>query len=72
MSTGTEHYREAERLLDSAEHWLNADTGWQATMPVEERFARRDSDVAAAQAHAILALVVALARLKPPGKGDDR
>lgn len=55
-TSGPFHYDEAEKLLKQADHWLNADTGWMATMSTEERLARRAADLAAAQVHATLAL----------------
>lgn len=69
MATGPEHYREAERLLTEAGKWMNADTGWMAHMPTEERLARRTADLAEAQVHADLAKAAATAmasgRLRP-------
>lgn len=53
--TGPEHYREAERLAKQADTWENADTGWKGQLSVEERIARRMTDLAAAQVHATLA-----------------
>lgn len=54
----TDHFREAERFAASAEEWMDADTGWKATMSTGERIARRANDIQAAQVHAILAQVV--------------
>jgi hypothetical protein len=68
MSTGPDHYREAERLTESADRWLNADAGWMASMSAEERLARRASDLDAAQVHATLALAAATA-MQPSGYG---
>lgn len=59
--TGPEHYREAERLIERADEWLDADYGWMASMPTTERLERRASDLASAQVHATLALAAASA-----------
>jgi hypothetical protein len=66
--SGPEHYREAERLADEAETWANADTGWKGQLTSAERVERRDSDLAAAQVHATLALAAATA--DPYARGD--
>lgn len=63
--TGPEHYVEAERLASSAETWMDADQGWMATLPTEERIARRMADLAAAQVHAALAGAAATALMTP-------
>lgn len=55
MATGPEHYVEAERLLGEADHWLDADIEWEASL------ARRAGDLAAAQVHATLAAAAATA-----------
>lgn len=60
-----EHYAEAGRLLEQADHWLDADTGWKASMSAQERLARRNSDLAAAQAHALLAIAARLSAGSP-------
>ena len=59
--TGPEHYREAERLAEQADEWLDADHGWKASMSTSERLERRAADLAAAQVHATLALAAATA-----------
>jgi hypothetical protein len=61
MATGPEHYREAERLADQADHWMNADTGWKAHLSTEERLARRSADLTAALVQAVLANAAATA-----------
>ena len=61
MATGPEHYREAERLAQLAEGWLDADYGWKGQLRSEERLARRNSDLAAAHVHALLSLAAATA-----------
>jgi hypothetical protein len=61
--TGPDHYREAERLTTQADRVLDADYGWMASLSTEERLARRNSDLAAAQVHATLALTAATALL---------
>lgn len=72
MATGPEHYREAERLLNEAGKWMNADTGWMAHMSTEERLARRTADLAEAQVHADLAKAAASALNRPDGEGMVR
>lgn len=57
--TGPEHYRQAERLIEQADEWPDADLGWKGDLTAAERIARRDSDLAAAQVHATLALAAA-------------
>lgn len=57
--TGPEHYREAERLLRTADEWMDADFGWKAHLSPDERIARRTADLAAAHVHATLALAAA-------------
>jgi hypothetical protein len=57
---GTEHYREAEQLLERANEWLDADSGWRGRL-ADERLRYRDSDTAQAQVHATLALAAATA-----------
>jgi hypothetical protein len=71
MATGPEHYREAERLLERAETWENADTGWKAHLSSEERIARRTADIGTATAHALLAqaAATALSDTHPNGEG---
>jgi hypothetical protein len=59
MATGPEHYREAEKLAAQADEWLNADYGWKGNLTAAERLAYRNSDLAAAQVHATLALAAA-------------
>jgi hypothetical protein len=59
--TGPEHYREAERLIDRADEWLDADDEWMASLPASERVERRTADLATAQVHANLALAAAVA-----------
>jgi hypothetical protein len=59
--TGPEHYRRAEHLLADANEWMNADLGWKANLTPDERLARRNSEIAEAQAHATLALTAATA-----------
>lgn len=56
--TPTEHYAEAERLLEQAVQWDDADTGWRGRLTVEERLRRREADLAAAQVHATLAACI--------------
>jgi hypothetical protein len=56
---GPDHYAEAERLAEQAETWLDAELGWKAALSTDMRIARRDSDNAAAQVHATLALAAA-------------
>ncbi|MFC4910920.1 hypothetical protein [Actinomadura gamaensis] len=60
-----EHYAEAGRLLEQADHWLDADTGWRASLSTAERLAHRDSDLAAAQVHALLAIAARLSAGSP-------
>lgn len=43
-------------LLDEADYWLDADTGWKGKLSGAERLARRNSDLAAAQVNATLAV----------------
>lgn len=45
MATGPEHYRTAERPIDQAGTWMNADTGWKAHLSQEERIALRSACV---------------------------
>lgn len=53
--TGPEHYREAERLLDLADHGAESDDGYRMT-------SEWDADMlAAAQVHATLATAAATA-----------
>jgi hypothetical protein len=59
--TGPEHFLEAERLAAVAETWLNDDQGWKVTLSTTERLQGRDSDLAAAQVHALLANAAATA-----------
>ncbi|WP_405543997.1 hypothetical protein OG478_23035 [Streptomyces phaeochromogenes] len=59
--TGPEHYLKAERLMDQADDWMNADMGWKASLSVNERVARRTADLLAAQVHATLAKTAATA-----------
>lgn len=56
MSSGPEHYAEAERLLEQADEWLS---GEDAPDSFELVHARRAEDLAAAQVHATLALAAA-------------
>jgi hypothetical protein len=57
--TGPWHYREAEVLAGSASKWL---TEWgPVDMTSAERLDRKNSDLAAAQVHATLALAAATA-----------
>lgn len=58
--TGPEHYREAERLLELACH--SKETTYEGANPEADR------DIAAAQAHATLALAAATA-LSAPDRG---
>lgn len=67
--TGPEHYREAERLQTEADKWANADRGWMAQMPTEERISRRMADLADAQVHATLAVAAATALSSVEGAG---
>ena len=59
--TGLEHYREAERLLEEADAWMDVDYGWKANLSADERIARRTADLVAAQVHATLAHTAATA-----------
>lgn len=61
MASSVDHYREAERLREEADHWLNADAGWRANLSSDDRIARRNSDLLAAQVEATLALAAATA-----------
>jgi hypothetical protein len=63
--TGPEHYREAERLIEQADTWMDADHGWRGELSTEERLSRRAADLAAAQVHATLALAASNALLGP-------
>ena len=65
--TGPEHYLEAERLIASAEAWMNADFGWKAHLGHDERIAFKAAELAEAQVHATLALAAATAA---PVTGD--
>lgn len=58
MSSGPEHYAEAEQLLAQADEWLD---GEDAPDSFELVHARRAEDLAAAQVHATLALAAATA-----------
>ena len=69
MASAVDHYREAERLRAAADRWLNADTGWMASMSTDERLARRDSDNQAAQVEATLALAAVMALTGPMAAG---
>jgi hypothetical protein len=70
--TGPEHYAEAERLAAEADEWLNADHGWKAHLSSGERLARRNSDIAAAQVHAILGLTAVVAADSVMRRADRR
>lgn len=59
----TDQHASVEKLLAKAEHWMNADIGWEASMPMDERFARRAAETATAQVHATLALADAVTDL---------
>ena len=65
MSTTEEHVREAEQFAASAEGWMDADTGWKATLSAQERILRRSADLQAAQVHAMLAQTLKAAELMP-------
>jgi hypothetical protein len=54
--TGAEHYAAAEKLLEQADEWLDADWGPKGEVSGDERLARRDSDLTAALVHATLAV----------------
>lgn len=71
MTTGPEHYREAERLAQQAGTWMNADTGWKAHLSAEERLAHRMADLTEALVHAQLAnaAATALNDADPNGEG---
>ena len=60
---GPDHYIKAERFAHEAEKYADADTGWRGRLSMPERIAWRDSDLAAAQVHATLAVADALAGL---------
>jgi hypothetical protein len=53
--TGSEHYSEAERLIQQAEDVMDADYGWMSGLSGEERLQRRIAYLAEAQVHATLA-----------------
>jgi len=61
MATGPQHYRQAERLAEQADAWMNADTGWKAHLSTDERIARRNADLLAGLLHAVLADAAATA-----------
>ena len=65
MSTTEDHVREAEQFAALAEEWMDADTGWRATMSTQERLLRRSTDLQAAQVHATLAQTLKAAELLP-------
>lgn len=81
--TGPEHYRIAEHtmaaardLIDQADEWMDADSGWKAQLSSEERLQRRSADLASAQVlatlahtHATLAVAAATAELDGYGEG---
>lgn len=64
--TGPEHYWEAERLMEKAAGWMDADWGWRAELSTSERLEHRAADLAAAQVHATLALVKATEAVAGP------
>ncbi|MEU1309432.1 hypothetical protein ABZ419_11130 [Streptomyces cinnamoneus] len=68
--TGLEHYRRAEQLAAQADGWMDADRGWKAHLPAQERIAFRTADLAAAQVHATLALAAATALVDETPRSD--
>jgi hypothetical protein len=72
MATGSEHYREAERLTEQSKTWENADTGWKGQLSAEERLAHRMADLTEALVHAQLADAAATALNRPDGEGMVR
>lgn len=56
----SDHFREAERLIDRAETWEDADHGWKAGMSAEERIERRKADYLGAIAHAVTGVLDAM------------
>lgn len=56
----TDHFREAERLIEQAETWMDADIGWRASMSTRERVDRRTADFLGAIAHGVAGVLEAL------------
>ncbi|WP_433233878.1 hypothetical protein [Actinomadura nitritigenes] len=56
----TDHFREAERLIEQAETWMDADRGWMASMSTRERVDRRAADFLGAIAHGVAGVLEAL------------
>jgi hypothetical protein len=59
--TGPEHYLEAEKLIGSADDWMDADAGWKSHLSPAEWLVRKEADLACARVHATLALAAATA-----------
>ncbi|TDB86459.1 hypothetical protein E1264_17835 [Actinomadura sp. KC216] len=58
--TARDHFREAEKLIEQADAWMDADLGWKASLSARERIERRQADLFAAITHALLGLGEAL------------
>lgn len=61
--TGPDSYRAALRLIDEADHWMDADMGWKAQLSGEERIDRRTADLIKAQVLATNAQTAAIITL---------
>lgn len=55
-----DHFREAEKLIEQAETWEDADHGWKASMSTRERIDRRKADYLGAIAHAVTGALEAM------------
>jgi len=68
VASSADHFREAKRLREEADRWLDADAGWKASLSSDDRIARRNSDLLAAQVEATLALADAMRGDAPPAR----
>lgn len=55
-----DHFREAEKLIEQAESWEDADYGWRASLSSRERIDRRKADFLGAIAHGIAGVLEAM------------
>lgn len=67
-----DHFREANRLIEQAETWMDADRGWMAGMSTGERIERRKADLLAAIAHGLTGLFEALGPPARPAAGTEQ